>query len=144
MRLRGFRALPQQGGQVITFSEVWGFIAPFISVGAFGALFLVYGTTKTLRDTNNDLRAQHEDDKARIVERDETILKMQKSQAEMQGRIGVLESLVTGAVNWTAISDLLETHHREAVGHWKSAIDTWEKDEELLAEILVELKRGNT
>jgi hypothetical protein len=125
----------------LTFTEVWNFVVPFITIAAFGALFLVYGTTKTLRDTNADLRAQHEDDKARLQERDSEIAKMRQSQAEMEGRIGVLESLVTGAVNWTAISDQLEVHHREALSHWRKALEQWSRDEHLLVEILRETTR---
>lgn len=128
---------------MVTFAEVWAVVAPFISIGAFGALFLVYGTTKTLRDTNNDLRAQHEDDKERLAEREMLIASMKEHQAQLEGRIGVLESLVTGAVNWTAISDLLEAHHREAVAHWRTALQQWKQDEDILREIRDEIIRGN-
>lgn len=127
----------------LTFEAVWNFVVPFITIAAFGALFLVYGTTKTLRDTNADLRAQHEDDKARLQERDAEIARMKQATAELEGRIGVLESLVTGAVNWTAISDQLETHHREALVHWNKALDQWSRDEHLLVEILRETTRNN-
>lgn len=126
----------------MTFMDVWDKVVPFITVAAFGALFLVYGTTKTLRDTNQDLRAQHEDDKARIAERDTEIATMQKTQAEMEGRISVLESLVTGAVNWHAISDQLEAHHRESLEHWRRTMHQWAKDGHILIEIRDELKAG--
>jgi hypothetical protein len=128
----------------LNFTDVWNFVVPFITIAAFGALFLVYGTTKTLRDTNADLRAQHEDDKARLAERDAEIAKMKQNQAEMEGRIGVLESLVTGAVNWTAISDQLEVHHKEALAHWSKALEQWSRDEHLLVEILRETTRNHS
>lgn len=107
----------------------------FVTVAAFGALFLVYGTTKTLRDTNGDLRAQHEDDKERLQAAQDENAELRKQIMMMESRISVLEGLVTGAVNWAAISDQLEAHHTEAVTHWRQAMAQWSKDEHILTEI---------
>jgi hypothetical protein len=123
----------------LTLSDIVDKAILFVTVAAFGALFLVYGTTKTLRDTNGDLRAQHEDDKARLHEAQSENADLRKEMTAMAGRISVLEGLVTGAVNWTAISDQLEAHHAEALNHWKQAIAQWAKDESVLVEIRDEL-----
>ena len=119
----------------VSLGDVVDKVILFFTVASFGALFLVYGTTKTLRDTNADLRAQHDDDKERLAQRGIEIAELKKVQAELQGRIAVLEGLVTGAVNWTAISDQLDMLHKEAVRHWQRS----SKDSATLTEIRAEL-----
>ena len=76
------------------------------------------GTVRTLRDSNNDLRArvvdlerERTEDKAAIVERD--------------AENSLLRAMVTGKVDWVALTDLLEHHHREALDWWKKADERW-------------------
>lgn len=128
----------------ITLTDIIDKAILFITVASFGALFLVYGTTKTLRDTNGDLRAQHEDDKERLQTVQDENAELRKHMTEMAARISVLEGLVTGAVNWTAISDQLEAHHAEAVAHWRQTTLQWAKGEHAMNDIkgqLAELNR---
>jgi hypothetical protein len=79
------------------------------------------GTVRTLRESNNDLRARVGDleterlnDKAKIVERDGKI-------SERDSEIALLKAMVTGKVEWIAVTDQLENHHREALEWWEKA-----------------------
>lgn len=86
-------------------------VATIISTALVGVLF---GSLKTLRDTANDLRnrvgdleKERAEDKATIAEKD----------AESR----ILKSMVTGKVEWIALTDQLEEHHRQALSWWKHA-----------------------
>lgn len=94
---------------------------------------LQIGTVRTLRESNRDLRDRVADlekerleDRAEIVERDGRI-------AEKDSEISLLRAMVTGKVEWIAVTDQLEGHSREALTHWKAT-------EERLDEILTALR----
>lgn len=96
---------------------------------------LQIGTVRTLRDSNSDLRDRVTDlekermeDKAEIVKRDGQI-------AEKESENSLLRAMVTGKVEWIAVTDQLESHHREALGHWQAT-------EDKLGEILKTLREA--
>ena len=81
---------------------------------------LVYGGLRTLRSTNSDLRDRVGDlEKGREADRT-TIAEQATHIAQQDTEIEALKSLVTGRVEWVAVSDLLEQHHTEANGHWST------------------------
>lgn len=97
------------------------FVVTTIVVG--GLLGLVYGDQKRLRTAAEDLRHRVDDleseraaDKVKIAERDGKI-------AERDGEVALLKTVVTGKVEWLALTDQLEEHHRQALAYWKKADD---------------------
>lgn len=86
-------------------------VATIIATALVGVLF---GSLKTLRDTANDLRARVTDlEKERAEDRAANI--------ELDSENKMLKSMVTGKVEWVALTDQLEEHHRQALGWWKKA-----------------------
>lgn len=90
-----------------------GVLAVFTII-ATALVGILFGSLKTLRDTANDLRARVSDlekeraeDKAKI--------------AEEEAKSKILQSMVTGKVEWVALTDQLEEHHRQALGQWAKA-----------------------
>lgn len=102
-------------------------VTTIIATALVGVLF---GSLKTLRDTANDLRSRVSDlEKERTEDRAEI--------AEAQSENKLLKAMVTGKVEWVALTDQLEEHHRQAVA-W------WAKTEARLTEIAAALKGGRT
>jgi chromosome segregation ATPase len=83
-------------------------VTTIIATALVGVLF---GSLKTLRDTANDLRSRVTDlEKERVEDRAEI--------AESQSENRLLKAMVTGKVEWVALTDQLEEHHRQAVSWW--------------------------
>lgn len=81
---------------------------------------LQIGTVRTLRESNKDLRDRVTDlenerlnDQSKIVARDGLI-------RERDSEIKLLRAMVTGKVEWVAVTDQLENHHHESIDHWKA------------------------
>lgn len=83
-------------------------IATIIATALVG---LMFGSLRTLRDTANDLRARVGD-----LEKERSDDKAQNAELNAENRI--LKSMVTGKVEWTAVTDQLEEHHRQSLGFW--------------------------
>lgn len=99
-----------------------------ISIATLAGLGLLRGTVVNLREQLVDARAELTVLKDSRTE-DKRLLALQKSDME------ALVRTVTGQVNWTAISDQLEEHHRQALQHW-------DRDETLLADMAATLRHG--
>lgn len=81
---------------------------------------LQIGTVRTLRESNKDLRDRVADlEKERLEDKGE-IVKRDGRLAEKDSEIKLLRAMVTGKVEWIAVTDQLEDHHREAISHWTS------------------------
>lgn len=75
---------------------------------------LMFGSLRTLRDTSNDLRARVSDlEKERAEDKAEN--------AELAGENKLLKSMMTGKVEWVALTDQLEHHHKQALVWWEKA-----------------------
>ena len=97
---------------------------------------LMIGTQRTLRDSNADLRDRVKDlEDERKVDK-ATIARIDAADKEKAGEIKMLTSMIQGRVDWTAISDQLEEHHRQALSYW-------ERSEQHLSGIEAALKGGN-
>lgn len=83
---------------------------------------ITYSVTRTLRDSNIDLRARVKD-----LETDRERDKAEN--AELHGENKLLRQIATGEIDWHAVTDLLGAHHEEANQHWTNT-------EALLNEIL--------
>lgn len=76
---------------------------------------LNWGRVKNLRDTADDLRKRVDDlEKERAEDRAE--------KAELTAENSLLKAMVTGKVEWVALTDQLEEHHRQALGFWEEAL----------------------
>lgn len=83
-------------------------VTTIIATALVGVLF---GSLKTLRDTAADLRSRVGDlEKERGEDRAEI--------AEAHSENKLLKAMVTGKVEWVALTDQLEDHHRQAVLWW--------------------------
>lgn len=83
----------------------------FVLASAIG-LGLMRGTLGNLRSSNDDLRSRVADlEKNRTEDRAEL--------AEVAAENKTLKAMLTGKVEWTAISDQLEEHHRQSLASWK-------------------------
>lgn len=101
-------------------SVATGVFAVVVVIGG-GVLGLVYSNQKTLRSSNQDLRDRVDDlEKERADDKLE-IAGLSSKVNERDGEIGLLKSMVTGKVEWVAISDQLEEHHRQALAYWRTA-----------------------
>lgn len=84
---------------------------------------LQIGTVRTLRVSNGDLRD-------RVADLEKERLEDKAKNLELSGENQLLKAMVTGKVEWIAVTDQLEGHHREALSHWQA---TESKLDELLA-----------
>jgi hypothetical protein len=86
-----------------------GFI---IAVGSISGIGLMRDRLSVLKDSNEDLRARDND-------RGKELADIRTELAEVQAENRLLKAMVTGRVEWTAISDQLEEHHRQSLAAWK-------------------------
>lgn len=86
-------------------------IFPVLTVIIGGACILLFSVTTTLRASNADLR-----DRVKELEdkdqRNEVTISAQAAQLDALGKV------VTGEAHLVVITDLLTTHHSEAVAQW--------------------------
>lgn len=97
-------------GELLT--SVFG-IATLLAAGLAG---LAWGTVKTLRDSNQDLRN-------RVSDLEDSDRAKSTKMAELESENKALGRLVTGEVHWQSIADMLDHHHREAQRHWDEVLD---------------------
>lgn len=102
--------------------------ATIIATALVGVLF---GSLKTLRDTSNDLRARVGD-----LEKERAEDKADLSESRSENAI--LKSMVTGKVEWIALTDQLEEHHRQALDWWRRADGRLEAIPEAIREAVEE------
>ncbi len=97
-------------------------VTSIIATALVGVLF---GSLKTLRDTANDLRSRVTDlEKERTDDRAEIV--------EMHSENRLLKAMVTGKVEWVALTDQVEDLQRQWLAWRKEARET-------LAQILKEV-----
>jgi hypothetical protein len=92
--------------------NVLGVAATIFALASAAGLGLMRGTLTTLRSSNDDLRNRVSDLEKDRVEKTAEL-------AEVRSENRTLKAMVTGRVEWTAISDQLEEHHRQSLGAWK-------------------------
>lgn len=86
-------------------------VTTIIATALVGVLF---GSLKALRDTAADLRSRVGDlEKERSEDR--------AANVELDAENRLLKAMVTGKVEWVALTDQLEEHHRQALVWWKKA-----------------------
>lgn len=102
----------------------WGLIRSIVltvfgvtTVIATAGLGLMFGSLRTLRDTANDLRLRVGD-----LEKERAEDKAEKAELLTENRL--LKTMVTGKVEWVALTDQLEDHHKQAVVWWRQADET--------------------
>lgn len=95
---------------------------------AAGLAGLLFGTIRTLRESNQDLRDRVDD-----LERGRT--EDRAKIAELRADNAALGRVVTGETYLVSLTDQLNTHQLEAREHWT-------RDEELLAQILTILQEA--
>lgn len=88
-------------------------VSTIIATALVGVLF---GSLKTLRDTAGDLRNRVTD-----LEKERAEDKADLAEKDAENRI--LKTMVTGRVEWVALTDQLEEHHRQALAWWRKADD---------------------
>lgn len=86
-------------------------VTTIIATALVGVLF---GSLKTLRDTAADLRSRVGD-----LEKERTEDKAAVAEKDAENKL--LKSMITGRVEWVALTDQLEEHHRQALTWWKKA-----------------------
>jgi hypothetical protein len=95
----------------VDWQNVLGVAATIFALASAAGLGLMRGTVANLRASNDDLRLRVGDlEKERSEDR--------ASLAEVRGENALLRSMVTGKVEWVALTDQLEEHHRQALKHW--------------------------
>ena len=111
----------------------WGLIRSVIltvfgvtTIAATAGLGLMFGSLRTLRDTANDLRL-------RVSDLEDERAKDRERNAELESENKVLKTMVTGKVEWIALTDQLEDHHRQTMIWWRQADET-------MAAILTEVR----
>lgn len=85
-----------------------------IALGSFAGLALQRGIVVGLRE-------QVGDQKTRIDFLENGRTEDKATIARQTSDIAALQRVVTGEVHWTAISDLLDHHHKAATENWREA-----------------------
>lgn len=91
--------------------NILGVAATIFALATAAGLGLMRGTLGNLRAMNDDLGKRVE-----FLEKDR--IEKTAELAEVRSENRTLKAMVTGKVEWTAISDQLEEHHRQALGSW--------------------------
>lgn len=89
--------------------NVLGVAATIFALASAAGLGLMRGTLGNLRSSNEDLRNRVTD-----LERDRADDRAKLAEVESENK--VLKAMVTGKVEWTAISNQIEDVHRIVVG----------------------------
>jgi hypothetical protein len=104
----------------VDWQNILGVAATIFALASAAGLGLMRGTLNNLRDSNGDLRArvgdlekQRSEDHARI--------------AEVESENKLLNAMVTGRVEWVAISDQVEEHHRQSLASWNRIVGQLEQ-----------------
>lgn len=91
--------------------NVLGVAAFIIAVGAISLVGLMRERLANQGTAIDEFRGRVGD-----LETERASLRAERS--ELQSEVRVLKALVTGKVEWGAISDQLEEHHRQALKQW--------------------------
>lgn len=83
-------------------------VATIIATAGVG---LMLGSLKGLRDTAADLRG-------RVGDLEKERAEDKADNAELKAENKLLTGMVQGKVEWVALTDLLEEHHRQAIVKW--------------------------
>lgn len=110
-------------------------VFPLLTIVVGGFCVLQLGITKTLRDSNGDLRARVDDLEASDKRKDATI-------GGQAAEIAALQRVVTGEVQLAAIADVLQHHHEQAVTFWDNANRVLEHTDATLAELTTLLREN--
>jgi demethoxyubiquinone hydroxylase (CLK1/Coq7/Cat5 family) len=86
---------------------------------------LQIGTVRTLRESNRDLRD-------RVTDLEKERLEDRAANGKLTSENQLLKAMVTGKVEWIAVTDQIEAHAREALDHWR---ETEAKLTEILAAV---------
>lgn len=95
--------------------NILGVAAIIVAVGSISGVGLMRDRLANLNASNDELRSRMADVEK---ERNEDRAKLAEVVAENK----ILTTMVQGRVDWGAISDLLEEHHREAIKHWADLV----------------------
>jgi hypothetical protein len=104
--------------------NILGIAALIVAVGSVSLVGL-------MRERLANQGASIEEFRGRVgdLERERVTLRADLSEVQSENR--VLKAMVTGKVEWTAISDQLEEHHRQAIVQWagiNQRLDTIHED----------------
>lgn len=92
----------------------WTLVHSVLAVSTVVAMVLfglAMGLLTTLRNSNKDLR-----DRVGDLEKDRD--EDEKHIAQLEADNTVLKRIATGEVQWQALSDLLDQHHKESMTAW--------------------------
>ena len=92
--------------------NILGAAATMLVLASATGLGLMRGSLGNLRASNDDLR-----DRVSDLEKDRVEKTAELADVRSENR--TLKAMVTGKVEWTAISDQLEEHHRRSLAAWK-------------------------
>lgn len=91
--------------------NVLGIAAIIIAVGSISLVGLMRERLANQGAALDEFR-----DRVGDLERERVSLRSEVSEVQSENK--VLKAMVTGKVEWTAISDQLEDHHRQALQQW--------------------------
>jgi hypothetical protein len=120
----------------VSLATILGVVFPLLTIIIGGACVLLFSVTSTLRASNGDLR-----DRVADLEKEQSIdratIKTQAGEIKTQAaEIVALQKIVTGEVQLTALTDLLEHHHADT-------IKTQARIEKTVDTLLVELRKAS-
>lgn len=99
--------------------KIFTAVLTITTVAASAGVALMLGSLKTLRESNADLRDRVRDLESERVEDREKLVASNAVAEQLASEKQWLTTMVQGRVDWTAISDQLEEHHRQALAWWK-------------------------
>jgi hypothetical protein len=111
----------------VDFSGVLQAASVIVALATFAGLALQRGVVTSVREQNADYER-------RIVFLEAAGARDQATIAQQSADLAALQRIVTGEVQWQAISDLLDHHH-------KAAQEQWVRHTELLVQIRDSLGR---
>lgn len=100
----------------VDWQNVLGIAATIFALASAAGLGLMRGQLQLLRDSRDDLQTR-----VTILETERTTIRTELTEVKSENKL--LNAMVTGKVEWTAISDQLEEHHRQALASWKNIGD---------------------
>lgn len=98
------------------------------TVGSLAGVGLMKGTL-------TNLRARLDDYEKEVEEKDRRHAEDRTKLAQTVTDLSALQRIVTGEAHWVKLGQVLDEHHEQAKEHWT-------KDEDLLGEVLAELRLG--
>lgn len=99
--------------------KIFTAVLTITTVAASAGVALMLGSLKTLRESNADLRDRVKDLESERIEDREKLVASNAVAEQLASEKQWLTTMVQGRVDWTAIQDQLEEHHRQALAWWK-------------------------